>query len=114
MQVKKKEKMSRPQIEAAASLFATLAEPSRLQLLQALMAGPLHVGGLMEATGMKQANVSKHLAVLHQAGLVERSREGVSVRYQLRDPFVIKLCELVCNRISQQAAAKIRELSELT
>jgi hypothetical protein len=45
---------------------------------------------------------------------VERSREGISVRYQLRDPFVIKLCELVCNRISQQAAAKIRELSELT
>ena len=65
-----------------------LSEPSRLVLLQALHDGPLTVSELVEACDMKQANVSKHLGVLHDHHLVKRRREGISIRYQIADPMI--------------------------
>jgi len=57
----------------------------------------------MEACGMKQANVSKHLGLLHSHRLVERKREGASIRYQITDPMVFALCELVCGKMERDA-----------
>lgn len=91
------------QLEAVARLFAVLSEPSRLVLLQALHNGPLSVSQLMEACSMKQANVSKHLAVLYDHRLVKREREGTSIRYQIADPMVFSLCELVCGKMERDA-----------
>jgi DNA-binding transcriptional ArsR family regulator len=62
----------------SARLFGILAEASRLKLLRALMEKPLTVTELMEATGMKQGNVSKHLSVLLNARFVAREREVIS------------------------------------
>ncbi len=95
------------QLRAVARLFAVLAEPSRLALLQALHACPLSVTGLVEATGMKQANVSKHLAVLHHFKLVEREREGSTVRYAIADPMIFPLCGLVCGKMERDAKAAV-------
>ena len=67
-------------LEAVGQLFGVLSEPSRLMLLQTLHYGPLTVTDLVEATGMQQANVSKHLGVLHQHRLVKRQRQGQSIR----------------------------------
>jgi DNA-binding transcriptional ArsR family regulator len=97
----KKLGMSLAQLEAVARLFAVLSEPSRLVLLQALHGGPLTVGQLVEACGMKQANVSKHLAVLHDHHLVKRKREGISIRYQISDPMIFGLCNLVCGKMER-------------
>ncbi len=100
--------LSAPQLEAVALLFGALAEPRRLALLQALHKGPRNVTQLMEACDMKQANVSKHLALLHAHRLVRRSRDGTSVRYEIADPMVFSLCELVCGKMecdAEQAAA---------
>lgn len=113
MQAKKHKKMSDLQVAQAAALFGTLAEGSRLRLLQSLMEGPRTVTALVEATGLKQANVSKHLAVLHQARLVKRGKSGTCVLYELGDPFVMQLCELVCQRIARTAAAQMEELAGL-
>ena len=88
---------------AVARLFAVLSEPSRLALLQALHDGGQSVGDLVEACGMKQANVSKHLAVLHDHRLVRREREGASIRYEIADPMVFSLCELVCGKMQCDA-----------
>ena len=95
--------MSRPQLAEVARLFTALSEPSRLELLQALHNGPQAVHELVEACGMKQANVSKHLGVLLQHRLVERKREGVFTRYEIADPMVFALCEVVCGKIERDA-----------
>jgi DNA-binding transcriptional ArsR family regulator len=89
------------QLEAVARLFAVLSEPSRLLLLQALHDGPLTVSELIDASGMKQANVSKHLGVLHGHRLVKRQREGVAVRYAIAEPMIFSLCDLVCGKLER-------------
>jgi DNA-binding transcriptional ArsR family regulator len=95
--------MSLGQVEAVARLFAVLSEPSRLVLLQVLHDGPLTVGELVEASGMKQANVSKHLSVLRDHRLVRRERLGTSIRYEIADPMVLSLCNLVCGKMQRDA-----------
>ena len=93
--------MSLGQLEAVGRLFGVLSEPSRLLLLQALHQGPLTVTELVEATDMKQANVSKHLGVLHDHHLVKRRREGISIRYEIADPMIFSLCNLVCGKMQR-------------
>ena len=95
--------LSPAQFAAVSRLFAALAEPSRLALLQALHDGPLSVSQLVEASGMKQANVSKQLALLHDHHLVKREREGTSIHYGIADPLVFSLCELVCGKMQRDA-----------
>jgi DNA-binding transcriptional ArsR family regulator len=95
--------MSTAQLEEVARLFAALSEPSRLALLQALHNGPLAVHQLMKTCRMKQANVSKHLGLLHSHHLVERKRNGAFIRYQIADPMVFALCELVCGKMERDA-----------
>ena len=70
---------------AIAARFKVLSEPARLQVLEALREGPLHVSAVMEATGLNQANLSRHLSVLHADGLVSRRREGLFVVYTMAD-----------------------------
>jgi DNA-binding transcriptional ArsR family regulator len=101
--------MSDGQIARAAALFAALAEPSRLRLLQAMMhGGALTVTELVEATGLSQANVSKHLSGLHTARLVAKTREGVFVRYEIADPVVQDLCALVCAKIDRDVQQDLK------
>lgn len=108
MSTVKKKALSPAQLDAVARLFNVLSEPSRLALLQALQTKPLSVNELVESCGMKQANVSKHLAVLHDHRLVKRARAGVSVYYEIADPMIFSLCNLVCGKIerdNKQASA---------
>ncbi|MEO6053560.1 MAG: metalloregulator ArsR/SmtB family transcription factor [Chthoniobacterales bacterium] len=102
--------MSNAHIEESARLFGILAEASRLKLLRSLMERALTVSELIEATGMKQGNVSKHLGVLLNARFVARKREGNFVRYAIVDKKLYKLCELMCTRIEQDAHSRAREL----
>jgi len=104
--------MSDAQIEETARLFGILSDPSRLKLLRALMAESLTVSELMEATQMKQGNVSKHLGVLLTARFVTREREGNFARYTLSDPRLHKLCALMCMRIEDDAQQRIKELTQ--
>lgn len=99
----KRKILSKPQIAAVARLFAVLSEPNRLSLLQVLRDGPLSVNELVDSCKMKQANVSKQLAVLHDHHLVKREREGTFVRYKIADPMVFSLCNLVCGKMAKDA-----------
>ena len=93
------------QIERVAETFKVLGEPTRLQLLHALQNGPRSVGALVEATGLKQANVSKQLGILYQAGLTGRRRDGTTVNYFISDPIIFDLCDLVCDKVRRHAHA---------
>ena len=103
MSTGKKKLLSPGQLAAVSRLFGVLSEPSRLALLQALRGGPLTVGELIESCAMKQANVSRHLGVLHDQQLVKRERNGTSVRYGIADPMIFSLCNLVCGKMERDA-----------
>lgn len=100
-----KKKLSPVQLSEVARLFGALSEPSRLMLLQSLQGGPRTVGELVDATGLRQANVSRHLAALHERRLVSRTPEGASVRYAIADPMIFTLCELVCGKLEADLRA---------
>ena len=103
--------MGAAKLQAVADLFATLSEPSRLRILQVLEAGAASVGEIIAVTGMKQANVSKQLGILHQAGVLAREKDGNVVRYSIRMPLVFDLCALVCGSLRDDARAKAKLLS---
>ncbi|MDJ0800530.1 MAG: metalloregulator ArsR/SmtB family transcription factor [Calothrix sp. MO_167.B12] len=96
-----------------AEYFKVLSEVSRLQILRCLQTGPLNVTEIGEATGLGQANLSKHLKVLTQVGLVSRQPQGVSVYYSICDPILFEVCDLVCDRISTQIQERAREFERV-
>lgn len=96
-------------MELVAERFKALGEPARLQILQALRAGEQTVSELVEATGLGQANVSKHLQLLHGLGFVERRKEGLYVHYRLSGEDIFYMCDLMCGRIADETD-RTREL----
>ena len=89
-----------------AARFRVLAEPMRLRLLHALGRDEVTVGQLVQATGGGQANVSKHLAILLDAGIVRRRKEGLSVYYRVLDATIFEICEIVCDSIGERLATQ--------
>jgi DNA-binding transcriptional ArsR family regulator len=91
-----------PLIELVAHRFRVLGEPMRIKLLDRLREGAANVTELQEALGASQQNVSKHLGILHAAGMVSRTKEGNSTRYAISDPSVFELCDQVCGGVRRQ------------
>lgn len=88
--------------EPVAQRFKALGEPARLRILDALRRRALTVGELVEQTELNQANLSKHLQLLHRLGFVERWKEGLFVYYRLADTEVFQLCDIMCGRMAVQ------------
>ncbi len=83
--------------------FKALGEPGRLRIIELLRTrGDQTVSQLGEASGLSQANLSRHLQILHTAGLVSRQREGPFVRYSLADAEISQLCDIMCGRVEQE------------
>lgn len=104
-------KISKSELNAAAldlvaSRFRILGEAMRLRILMLLSDGELTVGQLTEKLGATQANVSKHLGVLLDAGVVKRRKEATSAFYAIADSSVLDLCSVVCDSLSDQLAAR--------
>lgn len=97
-------------IELVAERFKALADPARLRILNALRPGELAVSELVEVTELSQANVSKHLAILHALGFVQRRKEGLFVYYALADRDIFRLCDIMCGRIEAELHARRRVL----
>jgi DNA-binding transcriptional ArsR family regulator len=91
-----------PLIELVAQRFRVLGEPMRIKLLDRLREEDATVGELQEALGASQQNVSKHLGVLHAAGMVSRTKDGNHTRYSISDPSVFELCDQVCGGVRRQ------------
>lgn len=96
-----------------ADYFKVLSELSRLEVLCSLKSGSKNVTEIMEETGLGQANVSKHLKILAQAGIVSRTPQGVSVYYEIAEPFIFDLCELVGDRLSIRLEEQSQQLKQL-
>ena len=96
-------------VELIARRFRVLGEPMRIRLLDQLRNGEATVGELSKALAASQQNVSKHLSVLSDAGVLGRRKEGNRVYYRIVDEGIFVLCEQVCGSVQQQ----LRALNEL-
>lgn len=94
-----------------AERFKALGELARLQILDALRDGELTVTELVEVTELGQANVSKHLGLLHSLGFVTRRKEGLFVYYILADKDVFRLCDIMCGRLDAETSARRKLLA---
>ena len=108
-----KELLDREQLQAVARLFEVLAEPTRLDILQNLKQKSLSVNEIVSATDCKQANVSKQLGILHDAGLLDRRREGNQVFYSIADPMIFDLCALVCGKLRKDAQQQLAAFGKI-
>ncbi len=90
-----------------ADVFKALAEPRRLKLLNALRDGEKNVSELVQLCASTQANVSKHLSVLQQAGLVQREARGTAAFYRMANDSTFQLCDIVCGQLMQQAESAL-------
>lgn len=93
-----------PLVELIARRFRVIGEPMRIRLLDRLRQGGASVNELTTALDATQQNVSKHLGVLADAGIVGRRREGTSVRYFIADESIFSLCEQVCGSLQRELA----------
>jgi len=91
--------------ELIARRFRMLAEPTRIKLLDRLREGEASVNELSEGLGASQQNVSKHLAMLADVGMLARRKEGNHVYYRIADEGVFALCEQVCGSVQEQLRA---------
>jgi DNA-binding transcriptional ArsR family regulator len=104
-------------VQQVAEYFGVLSEPMRLRILNVLRDGEKCVQDLVDATATSQANVSKHLKVMLQAGILTRRSEGTSAYYRVEDDLIFELCNLVCDRLAtriEQQARQFRAFSLAT
>ena len=104
--------LSNPMIDEVSGLFSALGDASRLKILRSLLDSktPLSQGAVAEASGLSQANASKHLACLVRVGLVSREPEGNAVYFAPVMPLVGELCDLVCGHVSDRARVSFKAL----
>jgi len=93
-----------PLVDLVAQRFRVLGEPMRIKLLDRLRDGEATVQELQQAVGASQQNVSKHLGVLLQAGMVARAKRGTASVYSIADTGVFELCDQVCGGLRRQVA----------
>lgn len=77
-----------------ARFFRALAHPGRIRILETLVRGDRSVQELQDALRLDQPAVSQQLAVLRNQGIVTARKEGLSVRYSLRDPAISELLKV--------------------
>jgi DNA-binding transcriptional ArsR family regulator len=91
-----------PILSAAAGYFSLLSDPTRLRILNAICGAERNVTSIVDATGVRQTNVSRHLAVLHDAGVVSRRKFRNHVFYKVSDPMFAEVCRTVCVGIASR------------
>lgn len=94
-----------PVFTAVSGYFSLLAEPMRLRILHAICTRELSVSEIIEQVQGTQTNVSRHLNLMHRAGVLGRRKDGQQVYYRVTDPNLTELCRTVCNTVASNLAA---------
>jgi DNA-binding transcriptional ArsR family regulator len=84
----------------AAELFGVLSTPIRLHILSSLCNGERSVSELLEQVGSTQPNLSQHLSVLYQSGILAKRKEGAQVFYRVQSERAVTLCRSVCTQVA--------------
>ena len=107
----RKKRMSPEALNLVAARFKVLSEPLRLRILQALEDGEMNVNEITEEVESSQPNVSKHLKVLQDAGLVGRRQEGTTIYCFVADESVLELCDVVCSSVRDRLQSQAEVLA---
>ncbi len=91
-----------PVFAVIARYFGVLAEPTRLKILHAICDDERSVSAIVAAIGATQTNVSRHLALMLNAGMVERRRDGNAVYYRMSDPQFVEICRRMCEQVASR------------
>src|SRR5437763_10946710 len=106
------QELSPEALQLVAERFRVLAEPLRLRILQLLRGGEKNVSELTALSGSTQPNVSKHLRLLQEAGLIGRRQTGNTVYCYITDATVFDLCDVVCGSLYARISAQARLLEQ--
>lgn len=98
--------------EAQADFCKTMGNASRLQLLHILRENPRTVSELATQTGLSPSTVSKQLATLRSVGVVVAQRQRQEVLYQLADPKIGEVCDMVRQVLVEQILTKSKMIQE--
>ena len=93
-------------LEMVAMRFRSLGEPMCLKIIRLLEVGEMSGGQLVESLRASQANVSKHLKLLVNAGVLSRRAQGTSAFYHIWDPVILKVCDTICNGLAERVKAE--------
>jgi len=105
--------LSAAAIEMIAGRFRILGEPLRVRIIQELETGEKTVSQLVEAVGSTQPNVSKHLRLMQEAGIIGRRQEGNLVYCYVSDESVLRLCDAVCTSLGERLSRDAKVAAEL-
>jgi DNA-binding transcriptional ArsR family regulator len=83
--------VERVELTPAAALFRSLGDPARLAIVRRLAAGPARVVDLVDAVGLAQSTVSKHLACLRDCGLIGSEPVGRASLFRLTRPELVEM-----------------------
>lgn len=95
MRTEAADRLTPAQLHAAAELFSALGHPVRLRIVSGLLSGECCVGPMAECLGLPQPFVSRHLAVLRDAGVIASKVEGRQRVYRVSHPAAAALVQLV-------------------
>jgi DNA-binding transcriptional ArsR family regulator len=96
-------------LEGQANILKALGQSTRLQILDLLKDGERCVCEIFPAIDQEQANVSKHLSILKQAGILESRKEGLRILYRIKTPEVLNLLK----GVSELLRSQVREQNQL-
>lgn len=104
---REKKRISEEGLQMVAARFRILSDPMRLRILQYLEAGEQSVSAIAVAVESTQPNVSKHLKILLDGGLLSRRQDGNTVYYAIGDATIFALCDLVCRNLEERIARQV-------
>lgn len=104
------DKLSKNMLELVSNQFKILAEPMRLAILQEMKHGEQCVKDLTTSLETSQANISKHLALLMNAGMVSRRKVGLKVYYKISSPTILEMCQSVCEKIENDFRSNLENV----
>lgn len=106
-------KMPDEMLTAVANRFKLLSEPMRLKILRTLCESERTVQEIVNEINASQANVSKHLALMHDNGIVNRRKEGLKCYYSIADDSIIFACYLISKSVVENLQDRLSWLQEV-
>ena len=88
--------------ELHAEVCKTLANPKRIEIINLLRSGEKSVAWLLEKTGLLKANLSQHLSIMRQRGIIKNRKEGLTVYYRIANQKIVKACDLMREVLFEQ------------
>jgi ArsR family transcriptional regulator len=99
--------------EIQAELCRAMGHPLRIEIMHLLRGGPMNVNDIASATHTHQATISRNLATLRNAGIVTTRRDGINIIYQVANPKIMSVCDMMREVLSEQIGERSKILDEV-